>query len=100
MLLERIAETGRDTRDERDKKFHRGVERDFDEMGLYHNISIVEMYGSANTTVESNPPGSGPHLNQQRSPIRQVACGAGNWDSADNSRSSLDRLLERASTKC
>ncbi len=59
-LLERIAETGRDTRDERDKKFHRGVERDFDDMGLYHNISIIEMYGGANTTVESHPPGSGP----------------------------------------
>lgn len=59
-LLERIAETGRDTRDERDKKFHRGVERDFDEKGLYYNISIIEMYGGANTTVESHPPGSGP----------------------------------------
>jgi hypothetical protein len=59
-LLERIAETGRHTRDERDKKFHRGVERDFDDMGLYHNISIIEMYGGANTTVESHPRGSGP----------------------------------------
>ena len=28
-------------------------------MGLYHNISIIEMYGGANTTVESHPPGSG-----------------------------------------
>jgi hypothetical protein len=44
-LLEKIAATGRTTREERDLKFHRGVEREFDEEGLYHNISIIEMYG-------------------------------------------------------
>jgi hypothetical protein len=59
-LLARVADTGRDTRDERDKKFHRGVERDFDGLGLYHTISILEMYGSSNTAVESHPSGSGP----------------------------------------
>jgi hypothetical protein len=59
-LLDGIAATARETRDERDRKFHRGVERDFDELGLYHSISILEMYGSANTTVESHPPGGGP----------------------------------------
>jgi hypothetical protein len=80
-LLERIAATGRDTRDERDKKFHRGVERDFEEMGLYHNISIIEMYGGANTTVESHPRGSGPTRDSRRStwkplPRCKPSCGA------------------------
>jgi hypothetical protein len=42
-LLNSIAKTGGSARDERDLKFHRGVEREFDEDGLYHSISILEL---------------------------------------------------------
>lgn len=44
-VLDRIARTAPDVREQRDMKFHRGVERDFDEAGLYKSISIIEMYG-------------------------------------------------------
>lgn len=44
-VLTRIAEAARDTRDERDLKFHRGIEREFDDAGHYKHLSVIELWG-------------------------------------------------------
>jgi hypothetical protein len=91
-LLEKVAATGRETRDERDLKFHHGIERDFDELGLYHSISIIEMYGGTSTQVEAYPPGSGPTWDLRA--VRQEAVKTVRTEMRATARALIDAILD------
>jgi len=92
-LLQRIAETGRHTRDERDLKFHRGIERDFDERGLYRNLSTIEMWseGTFDGKVGAHD-GSGPAWDLQA--VHAAAVKTVRTEMRDNAQALIELALD------